>query len=441
MSLLPICNDIEQIFKIIYKACEKQSDADMSVLDIVHLIKSLVRILLINSDEMDSQKSVRINELKQHLIDIECEQFSKKITQRNYFEEFQFSQFQRLVNVRNILQEYYIHQYTDITFQQLLNEFKRIADFGVSDDCLKHWLVRLNFCLINEKLTNREIVIEKPHQRMERLKYLRVVQQHRKNKRNLVYFREAAIDISRCITAELNASNIKNEHILTVFYAASENGLVNFTFVESESITAESFIEWLTAVIGDQPAKSILLIEPHIYSYPNTPLLFTTEDNSIPSKPKIQKFIAQENIVSAEDEMWQYAIQMLDLSWKHCHNTQFKDTKSVMALYKSVNDLGHEILHLPFKHPELNPLHRIDFFNLVNNMEKCTFEGARDAIRNCLDQSTGDEWRHYFLDLIKIEEKYLKFEETIDDETIDLEECDYDDDDDSDIIVNFEKEY
>lgn len=227
---------IEKLFETIYKSTNRVpsvSDANMTTL-IAPLVKSAYE------GKSDQNSSEQINDLIRQAGGKLIERVKKE---RNE-DETEFLQFQCQFNIRAILHNYYECEQTDMSFRKLFNHVKsQPQSETVTHDCLIQWLKRLGFSVINAPY-NREVVVEMHSQKMARIKYIRHIQKLRQEERNIVHFREMTVNLHK-------KSQKSDENELTVFFAATKNGLLNFAFVEKNANTTENFIEWLTIISGN----------------------------------------------------------------------------------------------------------------------------------------------------------------------------------------------
>lgn len=347
------------------------------------------------------------------IIQSEGEKFIKQMKAKQIENDLEFFKFQRRFAIRSILHNYYECEQTDMTFRKLFNHLKpQWTSIDLTMDLLKLWLNRMGFCVVMGP-HSREIVIEMHSQKMARLKYIRRIQTLRQANRNIVYFREVTIHLKN--HAPANEEQQEPDQ-LTVFFAANHTGLLNFAFVEKDAKTKENFIEWLTIISANQPKQTVLIIEPKTFSVPAKPSIFN--GITLPSAFKYERVWNSYNtfIPGANDNMDQiYSIEMLDFSWR------VKDLSIILKKFidptKSMEDAGFEVVHLPCLHRELSPMHRIDFVDLIKDIEEKqqSIEIIRSAIRSRLDSSTTKEWQRYFEEAVRMENDYLRFEALLSD--------------------------
>lgn len=398
-------NCIGDLFEKIYSA----TSIPPTITDagIISLIGPLVKASYESKTETNAEQSLPIDEI----IQSEGEKLIKQLKAKQIENDLEFFKFQRRFAIRSILHNYYECEQTDMTFRKLFNHLKpQWTSADLTMDLLKMWLIRLGFCVVMGS-HNREIVIEMHSQKMARLKYIRCIQTLRQANRNIVYFREVTIHLKKHETAK----EVQQQE-LTVFFAANHMGLLNFAFVEEDAKTKENFIEWLTIISANQPKRTVLVIEPKTFSVPVKPSIFN--GITLPSAFKYERVWNSYNtfIPGPNDNTDPiFSIEMLDFSWR------VKDLSIILKKFidptKSMEDAGFEVVHLPCIHPELSPMHRIDFVQLMNDIEEkqqC-IEIIRSAIRSRLDSSTTKEWQRYFEEAVRMENDYLRFEALLSD--------------------------
>lgn len=407
---------IEQIFEMIDKPAITSVQSDIEFLN---LIKPIVNVLA-------AKHSIDIAQHKK-LVDEEVVKFLPKIRMKRLLTANEFYNFQRHFDVRKILRRYYAKERIHMSYRQLFKEISSNDQFAdLSHEKLKNWLIQLGFRLIIVP-HEREIVNEAHYLKLARIKYLRSIQEFRKNNQNIVYFAETSIDCDRLKLAQqgdktkvMSETNPSSSN-LTFLYAANEKGLVNFAFVENQDlsqINQLNFTEWLMAVAVNLPSNSIIVLEPRPYSTPELPAIFSAP--TLPTKLQIQHSLkklsfppSQEHVIQSIHRLWKNRSKLTAETWKQPH---FID--------HTMESMGFTVLRLPDKHPELNPLH-IDFFAFLLNglaslpddlSAEAELQYLKDLIRERLDGSTEDEWRTYVENCISIENEFIRFEESSDGE-------------------------
>lgn len=397
---------IGDLFEKIYAATS--IPPNISDTGLISLIGPLVKAAYESKTETNAAQSTLPID---GIIQSEGEKFIKQLKAKQHENDLEFYKFQRRFAIRSILHNYYECEQTDMTFRKLFNHLKpQWTSVDLTTDLLKLWLIRLGFCVVMGP-HNREIVIEMHSQKLARLKYIRRIQTLRQANRNIVYFREVTIQLKRH-----GPTMGQEQQELTVFFAANHTGLLNFAFVENDAKTKENFIEWLTIISANQPKQSVLVIEPKTFSVPVKPSIFNAI--TLPSAFKYERVWNSYNtfIPAANDHMDPiYSIEMLDFCWR------VKDLSIILKKFidptTAMEDAGFEVVHLPCIHPELSPMHRIDFIQLINDIDgkqQC-IEIIRSAIRSQLDSSTTKEWQRYFEEAVRMENDYLRFEALLSD--------------------------
>lgn len=375
---LQIIEEIDKVLRVIYRSAHKS--APTSDPEIVELIKPLLKTIFIESvaDPIDENASFFFERMLQESI----KRFKMRVAQTEFVERHKFTRLQRLIDIRAILQEYYVRERRAIGFIQLWNKLKRKCDFELSQDLLERWLHQMGFQLIHSPARSsryepRDTIHEHPDQRLVRLKYLRAIRKHRDNGRVFLYLREVSISYMRWNLDEMDPSRAENTITIIAYFAATESGLVDITFVEQGHQTTETIVDWLKAVVAKgQAANTLILLDPKNYN--DAEELFDSDSNT-------QKDSKMANVAAA------------------------------MA--------GHEIVFLPSNHLELNPLHSIDFQHILDDddekkEEDITEEDLKIGVRHRLAMTADDEWKQYFEDVWHNEENFLRFEAFLDDDAI-----------------------
>lgn len=416
---------IERIFETIDKPIASSTSSASVQIDIefLNLIKPIVNALTVSN-----HANVDIAQNKTQ-VDSECEKFSHTLRKRRIQAIQEFFHFQQKFNIRSILRQYYEKAQIDMSYRNLFRQIQGDRDFAdLSHEKLKKWLIQLGFRLMIVP-HEREIVVEAHHLKLARIRYLRDIQEYRKQQRVIIHFAELSIDCNRLNVREQkngvhNGNDESAPHTdnhLTFFYAASKNGLINFAFVEKRDLTEVkqlNFTEWLMAVAVNLPSEAVIVLEHRPYSTPELPAIFSSL--TMPTKRQIEHCLNNLSIPLEKE----HTIQQFHRLWKN--RTQLSDIESTEKphfLDQSMESMGFNVLRLPDKHPELNPLHRIDFDDLVTRAlngdrsdenEGSRMQHLRDLVRDRLDGSTEDEWKTYFADCVAIENEFLRFEEFMD---------------------------
>lgn len=405
--------NISKLYETIYKSTCKPPNVSES--SMVALIAPLVRAAYESKTEPNTEHLEQV-------IQCEGEKFIEMLKNDQIEYEMDFFKFQRRFAIRSILHNYYECEQTDMTFIKLYNYLKpQWTSRNLTTDWLKSWLRRLGFSIITVPPNNREKVIEMHSQKLARLKYIRRIQSFRQAQRNIVYFREVTICLSK------KTAKQSTDQELTVFFAANQNGLLNFAFVEKDARTTENFVEWLTIISENQPKNSVLVIEPKPFSVLPKPTLFS--GNALPSSFKFERIWKNYNTfipgMHSENAEIIYSSEMLDFCWRY-RDSVMVIKKSSIDPTKEMQDIGHEVIYLPCLHHELSPTHRIDFVELIDQINESNrnIEKIKNLIRSRLDSSTTDEWKRYSEDAIRAENDFLKFEALLSegDEAIEMDD-------------------
>lgn len=397
---------IADLFGTIYKSTSKP--VNISGTGLVGLLTPLVKAAI-------ETKNEPVIERLDERIQAQADKFIDKMKRECFEDELEYQKFCRRFAIRSILHNYYECEQTDMTFRKLHNHLHpQCTSIDLTTDRLKNWLDRLGFCIVTVP-HNREIVIEMHSQKLARLKYIRRIQSFRQTDRNIVYFREITVSIKTKASA--------NPEELTVFFAANHTGLLNFAFVEPDSKSTDNFIEWLMIISGNQPKNTVLAIEPKAFSVPAKPSIF---GSAIPTSFKYERIWKNYNtFIPMANSETVYSVEMLDFCWQNCE-AGIVVKKSFVDPTKTMEDAGFEVIHLPCLHTELSPMHRIDFSELLENIQEKdrTIEKIKAVIRTHLDSSTAGEWKEYFDTAIRIENDFLRFEALLseEDEAIEMDD-------------------
>lgn len=410
---------LDQLYESIYAA--STLPAGVNETNVVALLAPLVQAVYESkTDTVDPN----LGQITQQV----GERFLRNLRARRTDEDMEFLQFQRQFAIRSVLHNYYECEQSDMTLAKL-HEYLRPqwTHRPLTLDWLRKTLDRLGFAIVTVQKSER--VVEMHSQKLARLMYIRRIQSLRQQKRNIIYFREVTICLRRTGgeaggAGEADETNETTEEI-TVLFAANRTGLLNFAFLEMTGKTTDNFIEWLTIISENQPANSVLVIEPKVFSMMTKPTLFSAP--ALPSSFKYERLWRNYNtfVPNAAAEPV-HAIEMLDFCWRH-RDLMTMLRKPTVDYTKVLQDNGYEVIQLPCLHPELTPMQRIDFVALIDGMSDeapRTMEAIRTVVRTRLDGSTADEWCGYFADVERVEGDFLRFEALLSegDEVIEMDD-------------------
>lgn len=363
-----IIEEIYEVLNVIYRSAKKSTPTSSGPDEMIELIKPLLRSIFVESLDHqigDETASFQFSGLLQKTI----KKIKLQNAQINFVERHQFTRLQRLFDIRALLQEYHERERRPIDFIQLWKKLRCKCGFHLSQELLERRLHQMGFRLANRRgMDVVRLIYEHPSQRLNRLKYLRVMRKHRENDRTLLYFREATIAHMRWNLHEMDPSRAETTETVIAYIVAAESGLVDFVFVERGQQRCDTFIDWLKSVmktgIAAKP-NTLILLDPKSYS-----------DNT--------------------------------------DTTEMNNVMTAMA--------GYDVLYLPPNHPELNPLHRIDLTHVLDGDRSADENGKPESIktfvRHRIITTTDDEWKQFFTDVQKNEENFLRFEAFLDDDAI-----------------------
>lgn len=423
-SLPPSIEEIENIFDFLFESTKKSSN--ISDAEAIEYLKPFVLNLLHDpSQEQKKDDGTSIgNDLLRGHVDIIAQTYRLKIAQKRFVEQHQFTRLGRLFNIRQILMDYFVRYRRPQCFHILYSELKSKCDFALNKELLKRWITELGFEVKTQ--ANRSVIVEQHDQHLARVKYLRAVDEYRQQQRNILYFREATIDCSRWNTEAESFDESVIKRLTIVVFAANENGLLNFAFIDENALNKENFTSWLKALMSSQEKNSLIILDSKPFNRPFA-LNYLNKAPALPNRLQIIKHLSKQG--SIDDNI--FTVELLDqLSKKLQKNCAKGDVTKVM------NELGHDVLHLPPNHSELNPLYGIDFRLIFNghNAHELSDDEIKTMIRNRLDSSTADEWKQYFDRMRENEQKHKHFELVFDDDIVPVDD-DINDGSESDIEI------
>lgn len=357
-------------------------------------------------------------------IEVACERFRQQnamVSQQNRIETDTYELMGQRWNIRDRLHRHYHRTRTDITLRQLhasLNRNSNGVDLPL--DHLKMILPRLGFHVFTTRNGN-ELVLDEHKSRLKRIRYLRCMQTIRKQRKPIVYLGEANVNVI-VGDHEVDAIDSGNARCssMVLLYAASHDGLINFTFAHKQSheITADNFIDWLQAVAGNLSRGTALVVETKPYTMPDA------RELQGPSRREVLRWLKVHD--TPFDEEWTM-VELRDAVRRtktvaHAKRMTFLRGRRDGRIERVVKQMGHTLVRIPKNHPELRPFAAADFFATANVDAACMIgpgtwtaiaEMARNCIRQRLDESTADQWALHCREIVNVENKLLEFEQFV----------------------------
>ena len=251
--------------------------------------------------------------------------------------------------IRNIIYEFYVENKTVPAAEKLLDAIRERIDFPWKTHSLYKLLKNMGF-----KYVNSHLLIEKPSIVGWRSKYLKAVQYHRTQNKNIIYVGEMWVDnrlnFSKCWRTEefLGVLQSKTSYRLIIVHAGGKGGFLNGTDLIFKSPTtnndyhgqmnAVDFEKWIREkLLPNVPPNSVIVME-------NTPY-HGVELNKPPSKYSTKKDMIQwlaENNIPCTKTMRKH--ELLTLVQQH------KKPEKTYQIDELIKLHGHEVLRLPALH-------------------------------------------------------------------------------------------
>lgn len=362
---------------------------------------------------------------KPELVGVACERFRQQNAisiQQKHTELAAYEAMSQRWSIRSHLHQHYRRTRTDMTLRQLHQTLSR--EYAGAEimplEHLKTILPRLGF-RVSTTRNGTVLVLDNHKSRLNRIRYLRQMQEIRDQHRPIVYLCEASVNVTVGVEEDVTgATNAQPSNNLILLYAACRDGLINFTFAHKQSheITADNFIDWLRAVTAHLNRGTVLVVESKSYTQADA------SDYQPPSRRELERWLKVNDVPFESD--WT-SIELRDAVRQTKSVDQEKRDKFLQGrkdsrLERAVKQMGHLLVHIPKYHPELRPFAAADFFATAN-VEATSMIGAgtwmaiaemaRNCIRQRLDESTAEQWALHCDRIVDVEADLLDFEEFV----------------------------
>lgn len=273
-----------------------------------------------------------------------------------------------------------------------------------------------------KSIDNRKLLVDRSENRELRLRYLRAINDYRKQNRPIIYTDELYIHASH--TKPLSWSDGSDRNLSTpiskgqracIVHAGYEKGFINNALLIFKSgkktgdyhddMNYENYERWVKEkLIPNLPSNSVVVIDNA--SYHNVQLNRIPNSNS--RKADMTDWLTKNNIPFTSDMCKPELYRLIKLS-----KSRFKTFKidSVFAEH------GHSVLRLPPYSPELNPIEMIWALIKEYVAKKNVNFKLNDAIslvEEKVNLITNEEWESKCNHVRKIEETCLSREPLID---------------------------
>lgn len=395
------CRELTRIFETIYNATTAGTHIQNDT-EIIELIKPFVDVICDDPNR------------KPEILNVACDRFIQERASKRRDETAAAEELKQIShhwNIREILHQHYRTTRADIHLRQLHQAVRQTKSSDVTLDKLKESLVGIGFNIITTRNGNT-IVLEDNQLRLERLRYVQTMQTLRRQKKSIVYFSEANVDM---VTGEGTAATVSNR--LVLLFAAGLTGLVNFTFAHKQSseISSENFVEWLQAVSGNLDQGTVLVVEDTAYTTPKRQL-------DLPSRHSMIRWLKIHDVPYDEDctTIELRAIIRHTPLVPFNKRTEFLRGQKENRIDVVVKEMGHILMRIPKNHPELRPFGMAEFFSPISvdpSDDGSTWiaiaESARNHVRQRLDESTAEQWCYYCKRIEEVERDFLLYEQFV----------------------------
>ena len=351
--------------------------------------------------------------------------------------------------IRNIIYEFYVENKTVPPAEKLLDAIRERIDFPWKTHSLYKLLKNMGF-----KYVNSHLLIEKPSIVGWRSKYLKAVQYHRTQNKNIIYVGEMWVDnrlnFSKCWRTEefLGVLQSKCSHRLIIVHAGGKGGFLNGADLVFKSpttngdyhgqINAVNFEKWIREkLLPNVPPNSVIVME-------NTPY-HGVESNKPPSKYSTKKDMIQwlaENNIPYIKTMRKHELSTLV--------QQHKKSEKTYQIDELIKLHGHKVLRLPPYMCVLNPIELAwaevkQKIREKNTTSTLSIDDLEIFVRQVIQEVTPVGWENFCAHVEKIEQEFWKkdglLEDVMDNLTMELQSSGSDDWDKSDDSTSSDESY
>lgn len=279
------------------------------------------------------------------------------------------------------------------TLRSLANALREDNVIDCRKDCLRERLLKLGFEW-KKCQSNRKILVERPEIASWRMRYLDLMKLFRSLGRYVVYLGETCINESHHTPNRSHSPKDEGkENRLTVIHGGGELGFVPNAFLIFNSssrngnchtpMNFENFSKWLKEeFLPNIPSHSVVVLSNGAYH--------NLQTNRKPSAAYLKEDIVtwlRDNDILFEE--YESKAQLLC----RVKNAQVTKTYQVDEI---INEAGHDAIHLPPNHPDLNPIEMV-WSDLKGQLARTSVGTAPDAkeqhIRLLFDAYTAEKWK------------------------------------------------
>ncbi|BES92426.1 Hypothetical protein NTJ_05237 [Nesidiocoris tenuis] len=293
------------------------------------------------------------------------------------------------------------------TLRSLANALREDNVIDCRKDCLRERLLKLGFEW-KKCQSNRKILVERPEIASWRMRYLDLMKLFRSLGRYVVYLGETCINESHHTPNRSHSPKDEGkENRLTVIHGGGELGFVPNAFLIFNSssrngnchtpMNFENFSKWLKEeFLPNIPSHSVVVLSNGAYH--------NLQTNRKPSAAYLKEDIVtwlRDNDILFEE--YESKAQLLC----RVKNAQVTKTYQVDEI---INEAGHDAIHLPPNHPDLNPIEMV-WSDLKGQLARTSVGTAPDAkeqhIRLLFDAYTAEKWKKVCERVKESELKYM----------------------------------
>lgn len=258
--------------------------------------------------------------------------------------------------------------------------FDGLSVFGLWWQCIRHRV----------KKTRRLIVFEHEYIRVQRIRFIRAIQRHRREGKQIIYINEVnPLVPNETMTRTANA---------LIIAAASADGPIASVYMKK--LTTRNFLKWMTTHIFNKLTEPSIIVMRSSSIFRSHPVMPLPEEND--SREQMLAWLQAHN-VAYNANMYKNELFELIMGHEEGHHNYMIDVK--------IRERGHDIYYIPLYNADLDPFELIWYTIRLKMMAK----GVRSFNMNKeFMQIERDVWAENFQRIVDMENKYIDIERNFD---------------------------
>ncbi|XP_031836267.1 uncharacterized protein LOC116428588 isoform X2 [Nomia melanderi] len=334
---------------------------------------------------------------------------------RDAEEEFHCTEKDKML-IRNIIYKIYKRGRVVTWGPQLLDEIREQMNFPWDAAILRKLLKSMGYEW-KKYHTRKRILIERPSIVAWRDNYLKTVQSHRMENRNIIYVDEIwvdnALNFGKYWQSEEEfgvSKNTSSSERVIIVHAGGQNGFVPnagliFKIDSATSdyygqVDAANFESWIIELLlPNIPPNTVVVMD----NAPYHSVEMNKPPNKYAKKADMLSWLEQNNVPHTE-KMKQYELAELI--------ARNKPTKKTYKIDEILKSYGHSILRLPPYMRELNPIEQAwvkikQAISENNIFSTLTLDELQSLLPEAIDSVTASDWAEFCKNTEQIEKEYI----------------------------------